>query len=57
MEKAPLHGALDRCSHFFIQPLFLTDTLDRELRAVVSENKRNLKATRAPGTTESQYFR
>ncbi|KAJ5669201.1 hypothetical protein N7462_010271 [Penicillium macrosclerotiorum] len=42
-DKAPLYGALDRFSQFFIQPLFLADTLDRELRAVDSENKKNLQ--------------
>ncbi|KAF1937421.1 putative metalloprotease [Clathrospora elynae] len=43
-EKAPLYGALDRFSQFFIQPLFLGDTLDRELRAVDSEYKKNLQS-------------
>ena len=43
-DKAPLYGALDRFSQFFIQPLFLTDTLDRELRAVDSEYKKNLQS-------------
>ncbi|RHZ43567.1 uncharacterized protein CDV56_102153 [Aspergillus thermomutatus] len=43
-DKAPLYGALDRFSQFFIQPLFLADTLDRELRAVDSENKKNLQS-------------
>ncbi|PYH38592.1 uncharacterized protein BO87DRAFT_442857 [Aspergillus neoniger CBS 115656] len=42
--KSPLYGALDRFSQFFIQPLFLADTLDRELRAVDSENKKNLQS-------------
>ena len=42
--KAPLYGALDRFSQFFIQPLFLPDTLDRELRAVDSEYKKNLQS-------------
>jgi insulysin len=37
------HGALDRFAQFFIAPLFLADTLDRELRAVDSENKKNLQ--------------
>ncbi|KAF1343553.1 STE23-like protein [Delphinella strobiligena] len=40
----PLHGALDLFAQFFIKPLFLEDTLDRELRAVDSENKKNLQA-------------
>lgn len=38
-----LHGALDRFAQFFIAPLFLEDCLDRELRAVDSENKKNLQ--------------
>lgn len=42
--KAPLYGALDLFAQFFIKPLFLEDTLDRELRAVDSENKKNLQA-------------
>jgi insulysin len=43
-ESAPLYGALDRFAQFFIHPLFLEDTLDRELRAVDSENKKNLQS-------------
>ncbi|EGC46859.1 a-pheromone processing metallopeptidase Ste23 [Histoplasma capsulatum var. duboisii H88] len=39
----PLYGALDRFAQFFIAPLFLEATLDRELRAVDSENKKNLQ--------------
>jgi insulysin len=38
------YGALDRFAQFFIAPLFLEDTLDRELRAVDSENKKNLQS-------------
>lgn len=38
------HGALDRFSQFFVKPLFLEDSLDRELRAVDSENKKNLQS-------------
>lgn len=38
-----LHGALDRFAQFFISPLFLEDCLDRELRAVDSEFKKNLQ--------------
>jgi insulysin len=34
---------LDRFAQFFIEPLFLTSTLDRELRAVDSEHKKNLQ--------------
>jgi len=41
---SPLHGALDRFAQFFVKPLFLEDTLDRELRAVDSENKKNLQS-------------
>jgi insulysin len=39
-----LYGALDRFAQFFIEPLFLPSTLDRELRAVDSENKKNLQS-------------
>ncbi len=42
-ESGPLYGALDRFAQFFIAPLFLTSTLDRELRAVDSEHKKNLQ--------------
>lgn len=42
--ESPLLGALDRFAQFFICPLFLKDTLDRELRAVDSENKKNLQS-------------
>jgi insulysin len=42
-ECSPLYGALDRFSQQFIDPLFLSSTLDRELRAVDSENKKNLQ--------------
>ena len=38
------HGALDRFAQFFIAPLFLAETLDRELQAVDSENKKNLQS-------------
>ncbi|KAI3336404.1 peptidase M16 inactive domain-containing protein [Xylariaceae sp. AK1471] len=41
---SPLHGGLDRFAQFFIEPLFLPSTLDRELRAVDSENKKNLQS-------------
>jgi len=41
---SPLYSALDRFAQFFIEPLFLEDTLDRELRAVDSENKKNLQS-------------
>ncbi|KAK4939060.1 metalloprotease, partial [Elasticomyces elasticus] len=42
--QAPLYGALDRFAQFFVRPLFLEDTLDRELKAVDSENKKNLQS-------------
>jgi len=40
---SPLYGALDRFAQFFVEPLFLESTVDRELRAVDSENKKNLQ--------------
>ncbi|KAH8673592.1 peptidase M16 inactive domain-containing protein [Xylariales sp. PMI_506] len=43
-ESSPLYGALDRFAQFFIEPLFLSSTLDRELRAVDSENTKNLQS-------------
>ncbi|KAI9827289.1 MAG: Insulinase (Peptidase M16) [Thelocarpon impressellum] len=43
-EESPLYGALDRFAQFFIAPLFLASTLDRELKAVDSENKKNLQS-------------
>ncbi|EUC29549.1 hypothetical protein COCCADRAFT_8266 [Bipolaris zeicola 26-R-13] len=42
-DESPLRGALDRFGQFFISPLFLEDTVDRELKAVDSENKKNLQ--------------
>ncbi|KAI9368118.1 Metalloenzyme, LuxS/M16 peptidase-like protein [Aspergillus egyptiacus] len=42
--KSPLYGALDRFAQFFISPLFLENTLDREMQAVDSENKKNLQS-------------
>ena len=42
--ESPLYGALDRFAQFFVAPLFLTETLDRELKAVDSENKKNLQS-------------
>ncbi|KAM0362854.1 hypothetical protein ACHAPK_011456 [Fusarium culmorum] len=38
---SPLLEALDRFAQFFIEPFFLPKTLDRELKAVDSENKKN----------------
>jgi insulysin len=43
-DNSPLWGALDRFGQFFIAPLFLEDTLDREIKAVDSENKKNLQS-------------
>lgn len=40
----PFYGGLDRFAQFFVKPLFLEDSLDRELRAVDSENKKNLQS-------------
>lgn len=37
-------GALDRFAQFFIAPLFSPDCKDREIRAVDSENKKNLQS-------------
>ncbi|OWY45956.1 LuxS/MPP-like metallohydrolase [Alternaria alternata] len=42
-DESPLWGGLDRFGQFFISPLFLEDTVDRELKAVDSENKKNLQ--------------
>lgn len=42
-QASPFYGALDRFSQFFVTPLFLESTLDRELQAVDSENKKNLQ--------------
>ncbi|PSN58879.1 LuxS/MPP-like metallohydrolase [Corynespora cassiicola Philippines] len=42
-DDSTLWGALDRFGQFFICPLFLEDTLDREIKAVDSENKKNLQ--------------
>jgi insulysin len=39
----PFYGALDRFAQFFIAPLFLKDSLDREINAVDSEFKRNFQ--------------
>lgn len=41
---SPLKGGLDRFAQFFVEPLFLESTLDRELQAVDSENKKNLQS-------------
>lgn len=39
-----MYGALDRFAQFFIDPLFLESTLNRELKAVDSENNGNLQS-------------
>lgn len=39
-----MYGALDRFAQFFVSPLFLESTLERELQAVDSENKKNLQS-------------
>lgn len=39
-----LEGALDRFSQFFISPLFSKSCKDREIKAVDSENKKNLQS-------------
>lgn len=39
-----LEGALDRFSQFFISPLFSKSCQDREIKAVDSENKKNLQS-------------
>ncbi|KAK9462938.1 Metalloenzyme, LuxS/M16 peptidase-like protein [Lipomyces oligophaga] len=39
-----LEGALDRFAQFFISPLFSIECKDREIRAVDSENKKNLQS-------------
>ncbi|KKA31035.1 hypothetical protein TD95_002969 [Thielaviopsis punctulata] len=41
---SPFHNAMDIFAQFFIEPLFLPETLDRELKAVDSENKKNLQS-------------
>ncbi|CAG8459644.1 11740_t:CDS:10 [Diversispora eburnea] len=41
--KEHLEGALDRFSQFFISPLFDPNCKDREIKAVDSENKKNLQ--------------
>lgn len=44
LSRGPFYGALDRFAQFFLEPLFLESTLERELRAVDSENKKNLQS-------------
>ena len=40
---SPLYGALDRFAQFFTNPLFLDSSLDSGLKAVDSENKKDLQ--------------
>jgi insulysin len=42
-DDSPLWEGMDRFGQFFISPLFLEDTIDRELKAVDSEHKKNLQ--------------
>ncbi|KAK2769677.1 a-pheromone processing metallopeptidase ste23 [Colletotrichum kahawae] len=41
---SPFEGALDRFAQFFIEPLFLKSTLDRELCVIDSEHKKNIRS-------------
>ena len=43
INNAGFEGALDRFSHFFIDPLFLPTSIDRELLAVDQEHAKNLE--------------
>ncbi|KAI5300952.1 Insulinase (Peptidase M16), partial [Ascosphaera pollenicola] len=43
LPSSPLYGALDCFAQFFIAPLFLESSLQRELHAVDSENKKNFQ--------------
>lgn len=43
VHPSALDGALDRFSQFFISPLFSESCTDREIRAVDSENSKNLQ--------------
>jgi insulysin len=43
-DDSPLQGALDRFGQFFIAPRFSEDSVDRELKAVDSEYKKNLQS-------------
>ena len=43
-ERSPLYGALERFSQFFIAPLFSPEMVHRELEAVDSEHKKNLRS-------------
>lgn len=43
VDSGHLEGALDRFAQFFISPLFSRSCKDREIKAVDSENKKNLQ--------------
>lgn len=36
-------GAMDRFAQFFLKPIFISDVVEREMKAVDSENKKNLQ--------------
>ncbi|CAK7900716.1 A-factor-processing enzyme [[Candida] anglica] len=44
VDSMHLEGALDRFAQFFISPLFSQSCKDREIKAVDSENKKNLQS-------------
>ena len=44
VDNKALYGALDRFSCFFTCPLFLKDTVDREIQAVDNEHSKNLQS-------------
>lgn len=46
VDTTHLEGALDRFAQFFISPMFSKSCQDREIRAVDSENKKNLQNDR-----------
>ena len=43
VNNSAFEGALDRFSHFFIDPLFLTSSIERELHAVDQEHAKNIE--------------
>ena len=43
VNNSAFEGALDRFSHFFIDPLFLTSSIERELLAVDQEHAKNIE--------------
>jgi insulysin len=44
--EAIFYGALDRFAQFFVKPLFLESSLEREMQSVNSENNGNLQSDR-----------